>query len=373
MLGASSTTSGSTRTSSRSRTSSPSGGCWMSTARHPEPGGRAGRGGARRPVLVQVAPSSTRCSSGRSPTPTATVSATCDGLTEQAGLPRLAGRGLPVAAAVLHLTAARRRLRRRRPTPACCRSSAPSTTSGCFLQAAHEPGHPRHHRHRHEPHLRPAPVVPGLAAATRTARTATSTCGRTPTTAVLRARASSSSTPSSPTGPTTRCASSTSGTGSSATSPISTSTTRQVQEAILRSAAGSGCDLGIDGFRLDAVPYLFEREGHELREPPRDARLPQEGAQGLVDDAVPRHGCCSCEANQWPADVVEYFGVTKDPDTGGLAGSECHMCVPLPRDAAHLHGRPARVALPHLGDPGADPGDPRRTASGGSSCATTTS
>ena len=34
-------------------------------------------------------------------------------------------------------------------------------------------------------------------------------------------------------------------------------------------------DLGIDGFRLDAVPYLFERGGHELREPARDARVPQ--------------------------------------------------------------------------------------------------
>ena len=32
-------------------------------------------------------------------------------------------------------------------------------------------------------------------------------------------------------------------------------------------------DLGIDGFRLDAVPYLFERDGHERREPARDARV----------------------------------------------------------------------------------------------------
>ena len=38
-------------------------------------------------------------------------------------------------------------------------------------------------------------------------------------------------------------------------------------------------DLGLDGFRLDAVPYLFEARGHELREPARDARVPARPAQ----------------------------------------------------------------------------------------------
>ena len=32
-------------------------------------------------------------------------------------------------------------------------------------------------------------------------------------------------------------------------------------------------DLGVDGLRLDAVPYLYEREGHQLRKPARNARL----------------------------------------------------------------------------------------------------
>ena len=36
---------------------------------------------------------------------------------------------------------------------------------------------------------------------------------------------------------------------------------------------------GVDGLRLDAVPYLYERGGDQLREPARDARLPQEAAR----------------------------------------------------------------------------------------------
>ena len=52
------------------------------------------------------------------------------------------------------------------------------------------------------------------------------------------------------------------------------------------------------------------------------------------------------EANQWPADVVEYFG----PD-----GDECHMCVPLPADAPDVHGRPHGDAHADRRDPGRRP------------------
>ena len=52
-------------------------------------------------------------------------------------------------------------------------------------------------------------------------------------------------------------------------------------------------DLGLDGFRLDAVPYLFERRRHQRREPARDPRLPEAHPQGGRRRAT-RAGCC------WP-------------------------------------------------------------------------
>ncbi|CAM5538210.1 1,4-alpha-glucan branching enzyme GlgB [Streptomyces tendae] len=63
--------------------------------------------------------------------------------------------------------------------------------------------------------------------------------------------------------------------------------------------------------------------GHELREPPGHARLPQAGAQG-DRRAVSGHGSVLAEANQWPEDVVDYFG---DYAAGG---DECHMAFHFP-------------------------------------------
>jgi maltose alpha-D-glucosyltransferase/alpha-amylase len=77
-------------------------------------------------------------------------------------------------------------------------------------------------------------------------------------------------------------------------------------------------DIGLDGFRLDAVPYLFERDGtdgenlgetHEYLK-----RIRKE-----VDFAFPGKVLLA-EANQWPEDVVDYFG----------SGDECHMCFHFP-------------------------------------------
>ena len=73
--------------------------------------------------------------------------------------------------------------------------------------------------------------------------------------------------------------------------------------------------------RRRALPLRPRR--HERREPARDARVPQAGAQGGRRATTPT-ACCSCEANQWPADVVEYFG---DPAVGG---DECHMAFHFP-------------------------------------------
>ena len=81
-------------------------------------------------------------------------------------------------------------------------------------------------------------------------------------------------------------------------------------------------DLGIDGFRLDAVPYLFEREGTNCENLPETHAFLKR-CRKVVDDEFPGRVLLA-EANQWPADVVEYFG---DPDTGG---DECHMAFHFP-------------------------------------------
>jgi len=79
-------------------------------------------------------------------------------------------------------------------------------------------------------------------------------------------------------------------------------------------------DLGIDGFRLDAVPYLYEEEGHNGENHPRThAFLAQ--LRAMVDKEYPGRVLLA-EANQPPADVVDYFGTPEAP--------ECQMCFHFP-------------------------------------------
>jgi maltose alpha-D-glucosyltransferase/alpha-amylase len=81
-------------------------------------------------------------------------------------------------------------------------------------------------------------------------------------------------------------------------------------------------DLGIDGFRLDAVPYLYEREGTN-GENLKETHEYLKRVRAEIDAAYPDRVLLA-EANQWPADVVEYFG---DAETGG---NECHMAFHFP-------------------------------------------
>jgi len=81
-------------------------------------------------------------------------------------------------------------------------------------------------------------------------------------------------------------------------------------------------DLGIDGFRLDAVPYLFEEEGTNCENLPRTHGFLKQ-VRKVIDDEYPDTVLLS-EANQWPADVVEYFGEFS------AGGDECHMAFHFP-------------------------------------------
>ena len=93
----------------------------------------------------------------------------------------------------------------------------------------------------------------------------------------------------------------------------------EVQEAML-DVLRFWLDLGLDGFRLDAVPYLFEEEGTICENlPPTHAFLKRVRAE--IDANYPDRVLLA-EANQWPEDVVAYFG---DGD-----GDECHMAFHFP-------------------------------------------
>ncbi|NWJ48637.1 MAG: maltose alpha-D-glucosyltransferase [Chloroflexi bacterium] len=77
-------------------------------------------------------------------------------------------------------------------------------------------------------------------------------------------------------------------------------------------------DMGIDGFRLDAVPYLFEREGTNCENLPEThaylKKLRSEIDKHYNDKVL------LAEANQWPVDVRPYFG----------EGDECQMAFNFP-------------------------------------------
>jgi maltose alpha-D-glucosyltransferase/alpha-amylase len=69
-------------------------------------------------------------------------------------------------------------------------------------------------------------------------------------------------------------------------------------------------DLGLDGFRVDAIPYLFEEEGTSCENLPRTHEFCRE-LRSFVDKHAPGT-LLLAEANQWPNDLVPYFGEGKE-------------------------------------------------------------
>jgi len=90
-----------------------------------------------------------------------------------------------------------------------------------------------------------------------------------------------------------------------------------VQKGVLR-VLDFWLGMGVDGLRLDAVPYLFEREGTNCENLPETHAFLKK-LRAHVDEKYPNRMLLA-EANQWPEDSLAYFG----------NGDECHMAFHFP-------------------------------------------
>ncbi|MCW5695750.1 MAG: maltose alpha-D-glucosyltransferase [Bauldia sp.] len=80
----------------------------------------------------------------------------------------------------------------------------------------------------------------------------------------------------------------------------------------------SWLDMGVDGLRLDAIPYLVEREGTNNENLPETHAVIKK-IRAALDERYPDRMLLA-EANQWPEDTAAYFG----------EGDECHMAFHFP-------------------------------------------
>ncbi len=90
-----------------------------------------------------------------------------------------------------------------------------------------------------------------------------------------------------------------------------------VRKAIIR-VMRFWLDMGVDGMRLDAIPYLIERDGTNCENLPETHEILKEFRKVMDESYSGR--IFLAEANQWPSDVVQYFG----------DGDECHMAFHFP-------------------------------------------
>jgi len=90
-----------------------------------------------------------------------------------------------------------------------------------------------------------------------------------------------------------------------------------VHEAVLK-VCDHWLDAGVDGMRLDAIPYLYERENTNCENLPETHGFLRD-IRAHVDEKYPGRMLLG-EANQWPEDAIAYFG----------DGDECHMAFHFP-------------------------------------------
>ena len=119
--------------------------------------------------------------------------------------------------------------------------------------------------------------------------------------------------------------------------------------------------MGVDGVRLDAVPYLYEREGTNCENLPETHEFLKRLRKHM--DARYPDRMLLAEANQWPEDAVAYFG----------DGDECHMNFHFPLMPRLFMSLRMENRIADRRHPASRRPSRRPAASGRRSCATTTS